>query len=362
MLSEGTQLDKVEGDICNDIFLVLFHSNVDFSRRTVIWNWRTGERLFHSVCLAVPLVKIAAHGPLQSGEIQTHKLLSPSLVLQLTTRQQLRVFDLYERRIVARLGLPPTRHSLWQEISNLERDTPASYTNTPVSYRRGWLSGPENDILIFKSMESPAAGSDYAGELQGIRMVVSGSSLLRVLSLYTEVGDTSFIPWRQWNSTARLFLGLHSLNSEPSCSRWGVLVNEEAFRAMEEGSWDGSRVYRPEKEGPSFPGNHHRYIAIMDFNSRVIRRANANGTPSIDSDTSVVRTVQHATVVVAPEIFLTPVVSSLPFRVSCCRDPVDYQDVELDFENLAGYKTSQVRLVNSYHSHTEAETLEPNPY
>ena len=190
-------------------------------------------------------------------------------------------------------------------------------------------------------------------------MVVSKSSLLRVLALYAEDGDATFIPWRQWNSTARLFLGLHSLSGEPSGSRWGLLVNEAAFRAIEEGSWNGTRVYTPEEEGPSNPGNR-RHVAILDFNPRVIRRAR-DGT-STDIDTSVVRTVQHATMVVAPEIFLTPVESSLPFRISCFKEPVDYQDVQIDFESLVGFtKTNQVGLVNNYHTVTEVETLEPNP-
>jgi len=273
--------------------------------------------------------------------------LSPSLVLQLTTYQRLRIFDLHQRRIVAHLGLPHTHYRLWQRISCLQRDTPATCSNAPHSYRRGWLPGPENDIFIFKSEETTSADLDYAEERQGVHMVVSKSSLLRVLSLYTEVGDTTYIPWRQWNSSARLFLGLLSSSSEPSGSRWGVLVNNAAFRAIEEGSWNGTRAYIPEEAEPSdllFPGNRRRHVAILDFNPRVISRA--GNSASIDSDTSITSTIQHTTTVFAPEIFMTPVESSLPFRISCGKGPVDYEDVQLDFENLVGFTTtSQVGVV-----------------
>ena len=178
-------------------------------------------------------------------------------------------------------------------------------------------------------------------------MIVSKSSLLRVLTLYTEVGDTTFIPWRQWNSSARLFFGIPYLRGVPSGSRWGLLVNNAAFRAIEEGSWSGTQAYVPEEAEPSdlpFPGNRRRHVAILDFNPRVIRRA--GNSASIDSDTSIVRTIQHTTTVFAPEIFMTPVESSLPFRISCAKEPVDYEDVQLDFENLVGFTTtSEVGLV-----------------
>ena len=243
-------------------------------------------------------------------------------------------------------------------MSALPRDTPATYMNAPVSDRRGWLSGPANDIIIFKSRDT--TDPDHPEELQGVRMVVSKSSLLRMLALYTEVGDATYIPWRQWNSTARVFLGLHSLSGEPSGSRWGLLVNEEAFRAMEKGLWNGTRVYRPEEESLSNPRHRRRHVTILDFNPRVIKRASADA--AIESDTSIIRTIRHATTVVAPEIFLTPVESSLPFRISCCKEPVDYQDVQIDFENLVGFTTSLVRLMNSYNIVTKVKTLEADAY
>jgi len=56
VISNDTQLDAetwTEGDLCDDILLVLFRSPFDFARGTAIWNWRTGERLFHAVCQTV---------------------------------------------------------------------------------------------------------------------------------------------------------------------------------------------------------------------------------------------------------------------------------------------------------------------
>lgn len=53
VFSDDTRLDgtmRFEGDLCDDILLVLFHANFGSPRGTAIWNWRTGERLFHSVC------------------------------------------------------------------------------------------------------------------------------------------------------------------------------------------------------------------------------------------------------------------------------------------------------------------------
>jgi len=54
VISNDTQLDGeiwIEGDLCDDILLVIFHFNS--ARGTAIWNWRTGERLFHGVCQTV---------------------------------------------------------------------------------------------------------------------------------------------------------------------------------------------------------------------------------------------------------------------------------------------------------------------
>lgn len=58
VFSDHIQLGRMmrcEGDLCEAILIVLFQSNLDSPPGTAIWNWRTGERLFHSVCQAVPL-------------------------------------------------------------------------------------------------------------------------------------------------------------------------------------------------------------------------------------------------------------------------------------------------------------------
>jgi hypothetical protein len=198
-------------------------------------------------------------------------------------------------------------------------------------------------------------------------MVVSKASLLRALARYAPTGDTTTttpIPWTGWSSAARLFLGVRAPASVPAGSRLGLLVSTEAFKAMEEGSWDGLRVSKGEERFSNTlsSGDSRRHIAILDFNPRIVRRASG---ASVDSGTSVIRTVQAATTVVAPEMFLTPVESSLPFQVSCCKEPVDYEDVQLDFENLVGFtKSGQVgsRTITRYDTVAEVETLEPNTH
>ena len=209
-----------------------------------------------------------------------------------------------------------------------------SYYQLPHNANRGWLPSSSFDTFaIF--IEHPTAM-----RFERLWFAVSKRRLLGVLKGYLqlyEAGDNVMkIPWSSWNSATRLITGIFPYSCCFSGTLFAFLVGPRVYEKIKQGLWTGVNENENSIEDADEMLTHFdRRIVLLDFNPYELRRQPDKSLR--ETDTTIHYTVDQTT---CGYVISEQIETSMPFRLTCLKESVNYDGVQIDFENLVGIKTS----------------------
>jgi hypothetical protein len=208
-----------------------------------------------------------------------------------------------------------------------------SYYHLPHNANRGWL--PSSSFDTFAIFVEPRTSTRF----ERFWFAVSKRHLLRVLEdsfQNNEEGDEVIkIPWSSWNSTTRLFTGIMPYSCCLSGTRFAFLVGLQAYEEIKQGRWTGVHEIEKSSEAVEMLFPRDCRIVLLDFNPYELRRQQEKGLR--ETDKTIHYTVERSTYGYVPG---TPdrIETSMPFRLTCLKESLGCDGVQIDFENLVGIK------------------------